>query len=422
MYCRSPKFPTLLLTLAVLLMPHLAGCSILPQAEAEVQAKPSQSKAGDVIPVDVAIARAGMLEEVTEYVGTTKPVKEVSLRSQVEGRLLNLYVDVGDRVTQGQILGKLDDILLATAVSQAQAELTALQSELARTKAQVNNARIQLERAGVELRQAESDAVRYTQLAEIGVISAQQAESFQSAAEVAQKAVLSAQQQIRAEEQVVAASLGRVAAQQAAIAQAQQRQSYARLTSPITGVVLERVSEPGNLIGSGGEVLKLGDFSGVKVFVPVSELDLSNIRVGQSVEVKLDALAGQSLAGKVTRISPVADSTARQVPVEVTIPNPNNQIGSGLLARVSFQPSTQPRVIVPQTVLEGEGSSATVFVIKGEEKENQAQVEARSVTVGKRAHGNVEIVSGIEPGERFVFSSGKPLEDGETVRLSVLSE
>ncbi len=422
MYRRTPKFPTLLLTLAILLMPHLAGCSILPQAEAEAQPESSKAKAGDITPVDVALARPGMLEEVTEYVGTTKPVKEVSLRSQVEGRLLNLYVDVGDRVTQGQILGKLDDILLATAVSQAQAEVTALQSELARTKAQVNNARIQLERARVELRQAKSDAARYTQLAEIGVISAQQAESFQSAAKVAQKAVLSAQQQIRTEEQVVAASLGRVAAQQAAITQVQQRQSYARLTSPITGVVLERVSEPGNLIGSGGEVLKLGDFSRVKVFVPVSELDLSNIRVGQSVEVKLDALAGQSLAGKVTRISPVADSTARQVPVEVTIPNPNNQIGSGLLARVSFQSRTQPQVVVPTTALDEEGSSATVFVIKGQGGQRQAQVEARSVTVGKRAHGNVEIVSGIEPGERFVFSSGKPLEDGETVRLSVLSQ
>ncbi len=403
-------------------MPHLAGCSILPQAEAEAQAKPSQSKAGDVTPVDVAIARTGMLEEVAEYVGTTKPVKEVSLRSQVEGRLLNLYVDVGDRVTQGQILGNLDDALLATNVSQARAELAALSSELARTQAQVNNAQIQLERARVELRQAESDAARYTQLDDIGAISAQQAESFQTAAEVAQKVVLSAQQQIRTEEQVVAAALGRVAAQKAAIAQAQQRQSYTRLTSPITGVVLERVSEPGNLIGSGDEVLKLGDFRRVKVFVPVSELDLSNIRVGQSVEVKLDALAGQLLAGKVTRISPVADSMARQVPVEVTIPNPNNQIGSGLLARVSFQPSTQLRVVVPTTALEGEGSLATVFVIKSQGQQRQAQVEARSVTVGKRAHGNMEIVSGIEPGERFVLSSGKPLEDGETVRLSVLSE
>ena len=422
MYRRAQRFSTFLLTLAILLVPHLAGCSILPQAEVEAQTKTSQSKTGDIIPVDVAIARTGMLEEVTEYVGATKPVKEVSLRSQVEGRLLNLYVDVGDLVTQGQILGNLDDALLATNVSQARAELAALSSELAQTQAQVNNARIQLERARVELRQAESDAARYTQLAKIGAISAQQAESFQTDAEVAQKTVLSAQQQIRTEEQVVAAALGRVAAQKAAIAQAQQRQSYARLTSPITGVVLERVSEPGNLIGSGGEVLKLGDFSRVKVFVPVSELDLSTIRVGQSAEVKLDALAGQSLAGKVTRISPVADTTARLAQVEVTISTANSQIGSGLLARVNFQPTTQPRVIVPTTALQGEGDSATMFVIKGQGEQRQAEVEARPVTVGKRAHGNVEIISGIEPGERFVLSSGKPLEDGETVRLSILSE
>ncbi|MGK7878178.1 MAG: efflux RND transporter periplasmic adaptor subunit [Xenococcaceae cyanobacterium] len=409
-----------LLTLAILLSP-LTGCSFLRESQESTKSQPEKSEQG-ITPVDVAIARLGFLEEVTSYIGTTKPVQEVSVRSQVEGRLLNLNVDVGDRVTQGQILGKLDDTLLATAVSQGQAELAALQSELARTQAQVNNARIQLERARVELQQAENDAARYTELAEIGGISQREAETFQTAAKVAQKAVLSAQEQIRTEEQAVAAALGRVGAQKAVIAQAQQRQSYARLISPITGVVLEKVSEPGNLISPGDEVLKIGDFSRVKVVVPVSELDLSNIRVRQSVEVKLDAFAQKSFAGKVSRISPVADSTARQVPVEVTIPNPNNQIGSGLLARVSFQSISRSRVVVPQSAVIGEGSLARVFVITNQEEGKQAQVEKREVKIGNSANGKVEIISGIEPGERFVIRSGKPLADGETVRLSILSE
>ena len=68
-------------------MPHLAGCSILPQAEAEAQPELSKSKAGEVTPVDAAIARTGTLEEEIEYIGATKPVAEVSLRARVEGRL-----------------------------------------------------------------------------------------------------------------------------------------------------------------------------------------------------------------------------------------------------------------------------------------------------------------------------------------------
>ena len=153
------KFLTFLFTLAVLLLPQLTGCSTVPQAEAEAQSESAKSQAEGVTPVDVAIASTGTLEEETEYVGTTKPVGEVSLRAQVEGRLLSLNVDVGDRVARGQILGQLDDTLLAATVIQGKAELAALSSELARTQVQVNNAQIQLERARVELQQAESDIV-----------------------------------------------------------------------------------------------------------------------------------------------------------------------------------------------------------------------------------------------------------------------
>jgi multidrug efflux pump subunit AcrA (membrane-fusion protein) len=206
---------------------------------------------------------------------------------------------------------------------------------------------------------------------------------------------------------------------------------------------LEKVSEPGNLIQPGGEILRLGDFSSVKVVVPVSELELSNIRQGQSVQVSLDAFPNEELTGRVTRISPAADSTARQLPVEITIPNSNGRIGSGLLARVSFAPRIQPRVVVPQTALQGEGekgrrgqpesasnpkskiqnpksSEATVFVATGNGAETK--VQARRVQVGTRANGKVEIISGLQPGEQFVVKSSKPLKDGETVRLSVLSK
>jgi len=137
----------------------------------------------------------------------------------------------------------------------------------------------------------------------------------------------------------------------------------------------------------------------------------------------------------VTRISPAADSEALQIPVEVTIPNPNRQIGSGLLARVSFTPNTQAQVVVPQTALEVGGESgrgetqtaktnktsekATVFVVV--ENGGESTVKARQVEISDRAKGRVAIVSGLKPGERFVVRSDVPLKDGDTVRLSILS-
>lgn len=434
------KFSWILLLLLLMPLPFLTGCSGLSKTGAEAQSTSSRSKTEKgATAVDVAIAKTGIIEEPLNFIGSTQPDKEVSLRAQVEGRLLSLQVDVGDPVKKGQILARLDDSLLVTNVTQGQSELAALQSEVARAQTQVTNARSQAEQARAELKQAQVDAQRLRSLSAAGAIAKQQAELAQTEAATAQQRLNSAIAQIATEQQAVAAAQGRVEAQRAAIAQARERQSYALLASPITGVVLAKISEPGNLVQPGGEILRLGDFSRVKVVVQVSDQNLSKIRVGQSVKVRLDAIANEEFTGQVTRIlpTPTASTAAVQVPVEITIPNSNGRIGSQIRAQVSFESSTQPRVVVPQSALQGEGnqgsrssaksqnpnpqsSKGTVFVVTGEGK--QATVTSRPVQVGTSANGQVEILSGLKPGERFVARSAKPLKDGEAVRLSILSQ
>lgn len=426
------------------------GCGSLPKESAEAQSQRSggNQREGGATPVDAAVARTSVLRQDPEYTGSTVPFRTVSLRSQVEGRLLALNVDVGDRVKQGQIIAQLDDALLRTAQNQAEAELAALKSEVARANAQVSNARAEVGSAQAELQQAQADAQRQEKLLKEGAIAQQAAEQARTEARTAAQALRAAQEQVRTEQQALAAAQGRVVAQQAVVAEAKERRSYARLTSPITGVVLEKVTEPGNLLQAGNEALRIGDFSRVKVVVQLSELELAKVRVGQSVKVQLDAFPNQTYTGQVTRISPAADITARLVPVEVVIPNPNGNIGSGLLARVNFETQTQARVVIPETALQGQqrdnqtrgqgeqqekqrsaSSSSesqprqrqgTVFVVT--EVDGKAKVTARAVTLGERANGNVEVLSGLQPGERFVARSGKPLKDGETVGLSILSE
>ncbi|MFB2971519.1 efflux RND transporter periplasmic adaptor subunit [Aerosakkonema sp. BLCC-F183] len=461
-------FPSLLLA--------LSACGNAEKVEAEAQSQPSGAARPESRPaaVDVAIARTGVLQEPTTYVGTTRPIREVSLRSQVEGRLLNLAVNIGDPVARGQILAQLDEALLLTAVTQAEAELAARQSEVARAQTQVSNAKAKAEQARLESQQSKVDTKRRQFLYREGAISQQDAELSQTAARTAEQALRAAEEQIRTEEQAVAAAQGRVKAQQAIVAQARERKSYARVTSPIKGVVLERVTEPGNLVQPGGEILRLGDFSSVKVVVYLSELELSNIREGQSVQVRLDAFPNSPFSGTVSRISPAAEASSRQVPIEIIIPNNNDRIGSGLLARVTFAQLDRPKTIVPQTALSvagggrsggagergsaevreqgsggaGEQGSAgvrergsagagvrgsvsqgrvpdsesigTIFVAIAEGR--QGTVQARRVLLGDRANGRVEILSGLLPGERYVVRSEKPLKDGDAVRLSVLSE
>lgn len=443
-------FPPFLLLCAVLLLPFIQGCGVFSKTDADAQSSPPGSqREGGPVSVNVAIAKTEVLQESTAYIGRTRPVREVSLRAQVEGRLLKLQADVGDPVKQGQILAQLDDSILVTAVTQAQAELAALQSEVTRAQNQVRNAQAQAEQAKAELQQAQVEAARLQSLQRSGAIPQQEAERAQTAAATAQQKLNSATAQIAMEQQAVAAAQGRVAAQRAVVAEAQQRQSYTLLASPITGVVLEKVSEPGNLVQPGGEILKLGDFSQVKVVAPVTDSEGSNIRVGQPAQVTLDAFPNKSFSGRVSRILPVANSI--QFTVEITMPNSNGQIGSDLFARVSFEQTTAPRVIVPETALQEEGeqggpgaresrsrgtqeqgnnpksntqnpkpSEGTVFVLTGQGAD--AKVQARRVQLGDRANGKVEIISGLKPGERFVAKSSKPLKNGAPVRLSVLSE
>lgn len=415
-----------------------AGCGTLPKEVADAQSQSPEEE--NSTPVDMAIAQRSKLREAPEYTGTTVPFQEVSLRAQVEGRVINLNVDVGDTVKKGQAIAQLDDTLLRTALNAEQAELAALRAEVARAQNQVSNARAEVEQERLALRQAQSDSQRQQRLFREGAIAAQAAEQSRTEARTATQALRAAVEQVQTEQQAVAAAQERVSAQQAVVTQAREQLSYAQLKSPISGVVTQRITEAGNLVQPNGEVLKIGDFSRVQINVEVSELALANLRVGQSTTVRLDAFPNQTLRGQVTRISPAADPTARLVPIEVTIPNSNGRIGSGLLARVSFEDNANQAVVVPETAIQGQGEQGkqgkqgeqgeqgeqqntqrTLFVVNGRTG-TQAKVTARTVKLGEKANGKVEILSGLKPGEQFVARSGRPLKNGETVGISIISE
>ncbi|MGB5595647.1 MAG: efflux RND transporter periplasmic adaptor subunit [Crocosphaera sp.] len=410
------------LILISILMLGSVGCKIVPETVAKEEEK-ADSKP-KIPAVDVQIARTDSIRKPIEYIGTTQPAKTVALRSQVEGQLLLVTVDVGDRVTKGQLLAKLDGNLLQAEVGKAQAELAALKSEVIRAQGEVKTAISAVASAQVQLEQAKTDADRLQQLYEQGAIALQDVELAGTEYRTAQQTVVAAQSQVTVRQSAVEAAKGRVIAQQALIQQEQERLSYTRLNAPITGYVLQRVIETGNLVQPGSEILRLGDFSQVKVVVPVSELDLANIRVGQSVKVRLDAFPSDSLVGRVNNISPAADPTSRQVPIEVILANPEQKISSGLLARTSFgQGGSQP-VVIPETALQasgerGIGGRGTVFVVTGD-KEN-ATVTQRMVRLGERVDGQVEVLGGLRPGERFVSRSSRPLKDNQSVKLSILS-
>jgi RND family efflux transporter MFP subunit len=518
------------LLLTAVLMPlsaGLQGCSRPSDAETSKGKNGRNGEAANgPVAVDVVAARTGALRPELEYTGTTRPTREVSLRAQAEGRLLTLAADVGDRVQRGQVVARLDDDLLQSAVRQAEADLASRVSEVTSAQTQVGDARARVEQARFDLTQKQADADRYAYLAREGAGPIQTAEQTRTAARIAAQAVRSAEQQVKNLQSAVRAAEGRVNSQKSVVAQAKKRLTYAVLRAPVTGFVTAKLSDVGNLVQPGGEVLRIGDFRLAQVDVQVSELELSRISIGQSVRVALDAYNGREVIGRLDRISPQADPVSRLVPVTITVSNSDGRISGGLLARVKFGRTAEQKIVIPESAFQvaektgqeggppggapptgnssgsggtgstgqtgqtrsGEAASSTeggavaaqnnrattaqaaaaekdgdqqtetVLVLVGEgqpipqkkeegkgkggsEKQekrgkggNQADpqenrpppraypVEARKVRLAARADGQAEVLEGLEPGDRVITRSSRPLKEGDTVRPSILSE
>lgn len=381
------------------------------------------ARADEIVAIDATTAEAGTLAGEPTYTGSTEPVQQVALRSRVDGQVTALTVDIGDEVADGDIVARLDADLLTVEVNQAQAELRARESEVAQAQAAVSDAETALESARVQLLQAQTDADRLSRLAAEGAVSAQTAEQAQLTVQTGQQVLQSAAEQIRTRQAAVSAAQGRVEAQQAVVAQTQERLSFAILRSPLSGVVIERLVDPGDYAESGDELMQIGDLSRLKVTIDVSDLDLAQVTVGQPVTVRLDAFPTEALAGRITRIAPAADATSRLVPVEITVDNANKRVGSGLLARVTLTAAEGDRVAIPQAALELADSAAapTVFVVETTDGET-GTVQARPVELGQTTDDRVEVLTGLQPGETYVVRSGGELSDGQAVRLSILSE
>jgi membrane fusion protein (multidrug efflux system) len=325
----------------------LPGCGPEPEAVAE--------KGEPVHLVETAPVVSDSLSVVRTRTGTLRALREVKIYTQEEGRITALPVYEGDRVKTGDVVVRLDDALI----------------------------RAQLARAAATHKQAEQNLNRLKELRGKKLVSEDEYARAQTQLEVS-----------GADEQLLKTRLG-----------------YTTIESPLNGVVSERLSEPGNVAERNQHLLTISDPSSLVTELPVSELILPYLAVGDVARVSIDALGDRVYEGHIIRIYPTLDPVTRRGTIEVEIAPVPAGAAPGQLCRVELSTRAARRRVIPFSALRRDENSEYVYIVNG-----GGQAQRVDVTSGLRLGEKVEIRQGLADGQQVVTRGFLNLIPGKPVK------
>jgi len=349
---------TLLKPLVIALALTLVGCSNdepakdAPTAQRSVQAQTMVLQASDSL-------------ATTATTGSIVALESVRVASRLMGYIRDIAVVEGESVKLGQRLFTIDPLDIEGAVEQA---------------------RLGLRQAEDAMKDAKADFERFENLFKDEVVSRQQFEKMKLNYDIA---------------------VSRAAQAKAGLGTAQGQMRYATVTAPISGVVTQKLANEGDIAAPGHPVLMLENPARLQVQTAVAESLYKNIRLGQEVMVEVD---GQSapLKAKVARLSPAADPMTHTFQVKLDVEG--SGLKSGAFARVLFPTGTRSVLALPPAAVLDRAGIAGVFVVDAEGK-----AQYRMVRVGQLVGERVEILSGLNAGDRVVIGNAQAVNNGDKV-------
>lgn len=312
------------------------------------------SRASPPAPVEIATVTRSPLVAHRILTGSLQAITTVRIFNEEEGRITALPFYEGDAVKQGEIIARIDDSLI-------QAELT---------KAQTN------------LKQAREDAKRINTLYRKKLASEDELAHTRTALELAK----------------------------AEVSLLETRVSHTRIQAPFDGIISERLLETGDVVPVHSHILTLYDPGQIKIVIPLSELLLSNIKIGDEVQVRIDALGEQQYPAKVSRIFPTIDPQTRKGMMEVLFASIPEGARPGQLCRVTVDTQTTPRRNVPFAAIRHDSQGEYVYRLTQDD-----MVESVRVQTGILMGNQMEILEGIKVGDRVVVKGFIGLRDGKKV-------
>ena len=367
-----------------------AGSKDSPKAE-------KKEESDEAVPVELAEAWSGPISSYLSSTSNLRARRDVEVMSRVEGVVEELLVEEGDFVRKNQALCTLDD--------------TDLQINLTLTKQQLAQARIQLEQAKIEQEKWRTQITNTK--AELDRKETAFNEQLVSEQEVAQ---LRYQLDEQTHDERRAASrvreLGhRVDELGAQIEQANLEISRTNITAPFGGYITERQVELGQSVRVQQQLFRLASFSPLYADVHLSEQETDLIRPGQQARVFLGADERDSAQGRVARISPIVDDSTGTVKVTVELQPNDRDFRPGAFVRVNIQTDTrQNAVLIPKRAILEEDGENYIFTAEGE------IAHRRKVDLGYENASEVEVRSGVRPGEAVIVAGQGNLKEGSKIR------
>lgn len=416
----------------VLALVALLACGILPRLSRGQELETIRDGVIREVPVvRVEKARRGPTEEDLVLPANIEPVQDIPVYARTSGYLKSRFVDIGDRVKEGQTLALIEtpeivqELESARAdVRQASAALKSAQADLMQGKSNLKTAQANVKKAHASLRFSRAEVDRYTELAQEGAISYESRDSKvrdqdtdSESVNASLAAVEAAQQQIAAYAEKVSVAKAAMESQQANMRKLEAQAGFQKVLAPCEGVVTARNVDAGALISSGSEssnqeLLRIARTDVLRVFVFVPQAFFQTVHTGQDAEITVAEKPGRTFIGKVARVAGGLDGLSRTLRVEVRIPNAKNILLPGMYSRVRFViHRTEPPLVIPSNAIVVKPEGQFVAVV------GNGNVVHFNLVDLSRDHGpEVEIVQGLSEGDLVVLDPPDNIANGSQVK------
>lgn len=365
--------------------------------------------ASDIDPSRLAVVERGDLARSVVAIGRIEPVAKVDIKSKANGIIKEIKAEVGDIVSEGQILVELDKENLAARLREARAVLLGGQANAKAAEAELEKNKIEAE--GVDVNFARRNLARAEQLFKDGLIPQQQLDDARTKLDISENRQRAAQSQLSVTQARLSQANATVAQAEAAVERAQEELNNATIRSPIKGMVLSRDVEIGSPVssilnlGAGATlVMVLGDIREVFVRGKVDEADIGLVRLGQPARIKVETFKDRRFDGHVTQISPlgVEKDNVVSFEVKVSIDNASGELRANMSSNAEIVlEEHKSTLIVPEKAVIYDAQRTAWIEVPATAKPGGK--EKRQIKVGISNGTRTEVVQGLTEGQKVIL-------------------